>query len=246
VCTVTILPETVLAATAAGAARRLRLRVASNRDELLTRAAALPPSTFRIGTRRAVMPRDPDSGGTWIGANDAGIVCALLNVYDGAPAATADLSRGTIIPPLLGCDGLDSALARARTLPIDRYRPFRLLIVEPGRLIECWPDDGGLGFRVENLREAAMRTSSGLGDGLVAGPRGDLFRSFFSHASDPVAAEDLFHLHQWRGREAISVRMRRPDARTVSHTVVEISEQSVSLVYRPANAPDRVLVTMAA
>jgi uncharacterized protein with NRDE domain len=194
----------------------------------------------------AIMPVDQESGGTWIGANDAGLVCTLLNVYDGSPAPAAQLSRGAIIPSLLACGDLDSALAHAHSLPVERYRPFRLLVVNGHEMLECWQSSGLLEHRHEVLHEAIMRTSSGLGDAVVAAPRAALFRMFLENASDPVAAEDLFHLHQWRGREAVSVRMRRPDARTVSHTVVEVRDRSVSLVYRPADAPDRVLVTVAA
>jgi len=245
-CTVTILPDVILSAAPSGGNDRLHLRVGFNRDELVTRAPALPPATWTVGTRRAVMPIDPDSGGTWIGANDAGLVCALLNVNDGTPASTAPLSRGSIIPSLLGCDDGVAAFARARALPPERYHPFRLLIVDGHELIECWTEGGRLEHRDEPLRVAVMRTSSALGDTVVAGPRAALFRTFLDNASDPVAATDLFHLHQWRGREAVSVRMRRPDARTVSYTFVEVRDRSVSLVYRPADAPDRVLVTVAA
>ena len=91
-----------------------------------------------------------------------------------------------------------------------------------------------------------MRTSSALGDDLVTGPRTALFERLLSTASDPIAADDLFHLHQWRGREELSVRMRRGDARTVSHTVVEISERAIRLVYRQADAPDGIVVSLAA
>jgi hypothetical protein len=68
----------------------------------------------------------------------------------------------------------------------------------------------------------------------------------FGNASDPVAAQDLFHMHQWPGREAISVRMLRADAQTVSHTIVEVRDRSVRVTYRQAAAAESVAVTMAA
>jgi len=55
------------------------LRLACNRDELRTRAIALPPTIQTFGERRAILPTDPDSGGTWIAVNDAGVVFTLLN-----------------------------------------------------------------------------------------------------------------------------------------------------------------------
>jgi len=245
-CTVTVLPEAVLAAARLGSSDRLRLRVACNRDELLTRAAARPPAMFGVGNAWAVMPIDPDSGGTWIGANDAGLVCVLLNASGAVPVPAAALSRGTIIPPLLGCRDLDAVLTEAKRLSIERYRPFRLLVIYRRELMECWPANERLELRREPLREAIMRSSSALGDAVAAGPRSELFRTMFGHASNPVAAQDLFHVHQWRGREAISVRMHRADAKTVSHTVVEVGDRSVRVTYRQASAAERVAVTMAA
>jgi hypothetical protein len=192
------------------------------------------------------MPIDPEGGGTWIGANDAGLVCVLLNASGTASVPAAALSRGTIIPPLLGCRGLEAVLMEARRLSPERYRPFRLLVADRREFMECWTANGRLELRREPLREAIMRSSSALGDAVVAGPRSELFRTMFGTASDPVAAQDLFHVHQWRGREAISVRMHRADAQTVSHTVVEVRKRSVSVTYRQAAAAESVAVTMAA
>jgi uncharacterized protein with NRDE domain len=192
------------------------------------------------------MPADPDSGGTWIGANDAGIVCVLLNVYAGSRKVVGLRSRGTLIPPLLGCDCVDDVLERVLELAASEYAPFRLLALDQGTLVECWNQDHAIRYRRESLRTAVMRTSSGLGDDLVTGPRTALFERLLSTASDPIAADDLFHLHQWRGREEVSVRMRRGDARTVSYTVVEVREEAIRLVYRQADEPDAISVSLAA
>ena len=245
-CTVTILPEPLVAPGNVGADDPLRWRVACNRDELRSRPAALPPAITRAGSRLAIMPVDPASGGTWIGVNDAGLVCSLLNVCAGQPVAPAPLSRGTIIPPLLRYADVDSALMWAARLPPDQYQPFRLLISDGHELVECCSDGRTLRHRRRLLTNAVIRTSSGLGDRLVTRPRAALFRKFLAATSDKVAAEDLFHLHQWRGREEISVRMRRADARTVSHTVIEVRERTVRLVYRPADAFQGVSIAVAA
>ncbi|MEX0774229.1 MAG: hypothetical protein WD042_00805 [Phycisphaeraceae bacterium] len=54
--------------------------MAFNRDELRTRGVALPPVIRDIGGRRVIMPVDPDSAGTWLAVNDAGVILGLLNV----------------------------------------------------------------------------------------------------------------------------------------------------------------------
>jgi len=244
-CTVTILPESLVSAAQAGGEDPLRWRLVCNRDELTTRPAALPPVMTRVGSRLAIMPVDPESSGTWIGVNDAGLACSLLNVNNGV-TTRAPVSRGTIIPTLLRYPDVDSALMWASQLEPSRYQPFRLLIADGCELIECWSDGRVLRHRRRPLHDAVIRTSSGLGDRLVARPRAALFRKFLAATSNKVAAEDLFHLHQWRGREEVSVRMRRADARTVSHTVIEVHERTVSLAYRPAEAAESVSITVAA
>jgi hypothetical protein len=256
-CTVTILPELLLTSAAERGDDPLRWRVACNRDESTTRQAALLPTITRIGSRFAIMPIDPVSGGTWIGVNDTGLVCSILNVTntrglttrphgDQSKAVRESLSRGTIIPPLLGCADIDSALISLRQLDADRYLPFRLLLMDSRELVECCSTGAIIADRRYSVRDAVMRASSALGDSVVAGPRAALFRRFFANARDPIAAQDLFHLHQWRGREEVSVRMRRADARTVSHTVIEVRERTMRLAYRPAEAPESVSIALAA
>ncbi len=243
-CTVTVLPRTLLASDAADDA--LLLRVVCNRDELLTRAPALPPTLWAAGPRRALMPIDPDSGGTWIAANDAGLVFVLLNASGEARARAGVVSRGTIIPTLIGCDTVSRALAQAHLIPADRFAPFRLLIIDRHEVADCRPDGDCIRHRRSDLRRAMLRTSSGLGDALVTGPRRALFQRTVTAARDARAAQDRYHVHQWPGREAISVNMRRPDAATVSRTVVEVRDGSVRMSYQAIEWPHAVAVQVAA
>jgi hypothetical protein len=239
-CTVTILPRGHLASAVRGS-DPLRLRVACNRDERLSRAMALVPSVHEIGERRVVMPVDPDSGGTWIAASDAGLVFALLNANAGATPPDG-LSRGDVIPRLLPATTVSEALALALDARLERHRPFRLLVMDPYQLVECWPDGGRLRHRRAYLHGAVMRTSSSLGDAVVDGPRRTLFRRFFTNPGRAVAAQDAFHDHSWPGREAVSVRMRRDDARTVSQSVVELSSAFATMSYRAVGRRERARV----
>ena len=91
-----------------------------------------------------------------------------------------------------------------------------------------------------------MRTSSGLGDAIVAGPRRTLFRRVFDAPIDPKCTQDLFHQHRWPGREAISVNMDRAGARTVSHTVIEIGLETIAVSYRASDAAQPTVVQVAA
>jgi hypothetical protein len=234
-CTVTAVPtqETV--------------RLACNRDELRCRPVALPPRIEQFGQRRAVLPVDPTSGGTWVAVNDAGLALALLNVNSRNGAAApqaAPLSRGKIIPALLHDDTPLSAACSALDLDPARYAPFRLVLVNRHEAAEVHSD--GARIRLvwrRGLTSPQFFTSSGLGDQAVEGPRRQLFGEFFDQPGDRRAQQDAFHRHRWPDRPHLSVCMDRQDARTVSHTVVSLAPDRVTLSYHP-DAPDRPAKTV--
>jgi Transport and Golgi organisation 2 len=237
VCTVTVVPW------------RGRVRLAANRDERRSRPAALPPEVRSFGERRAVLPVDPVGGGTWVAVNDAGLAMALLNVSAGwavAETAAPTKSRGAIIPALLCWDTLSRATERALRLDAAEYAPFRLVLVDRTEFVEIRSDRKRL-RPVSQGALAAPRlfTSSGLGDRLVQGPRAGLFTRFFGPSADWVAAQDAYHRHRWPDRGHLSVCMHRADACTVSHTVVTLGPDRVSLVYSagPPDDPLEVFVT---
>lgn len=228
-CTVTVVP------TAEGA------RVACNRDELFSRPTALPPRIKQFGERRALLPVDPTSGGTWIAVNDAGLAMSLLNVngYGGRTTVAAPISRGVIIPSLLHCDSPLAAAFTAVAFDPKQYAPFRLILLNRSEGVEVHSD--GVHIRLSwrvGLTSPKLFTSSGLGDLFVEGPRSRLFNEFFDAEGDLGAQQDAFHRHRWEDRPHLSVCMDRMDAQTVSHTVVSISHDWVTLRYHPA-APDR-------
>jgi hypothetical protein len=214
-------------------------RFACNRDELRTRRPARPPVERRFGPRTGLHPVDADAGGTWIGANDAGLVLSLLNLNPPAPPALAGplASRGAIIPSLLHHDSVEAALADAVRIDPAGQKPFRLVLADRRERALVRGD----GCRVEILERTDhagpfMVTSSGLGDHLVESPRRQLFdRMLADPAIDPEslpAAQDAFHRSHWPDRGHLSVSMVRPDAWTLSHTLVTVTPAGVSMAYR--------------
>jgi len=206
------------------------VRLAFNRDELRGRPPGLPPSRRRFGPRQAIMPIDPVSGGTWIAMNDAGLAMAVMNVYpvpriDEAdePAAARRNSRGAIIPSLLHCATIHAAAKTACRLEVSRYPLFRLLLVDRTACLEVLSD--GRQARVRDhgcIDRPLFFTSSGLGDQVVDPPRRALFEASFVAGRDLVGEQDAFHRHVWPDQTRLSVCMSRDEARTVSHTVIEL------------------------
>jgi hypothetical protein len=178
------------------------------------------------------MPLDPESGGTWIAVNDSGLAFVLLNRMSTEPSGSDGLSRGGLIPRIAPAHSLSEALSRLLDAGAERYRPFRLLLLDASQLVECWMEGGRLRHRRAYLQGPFMRTSSSLGDAMVDAPRRTLFRRFFRDAAHAAVAQDAFHDHQWTGREHVSIRMQRADALTVSRTTLELSRGFATMMYR--------------
>jgi hypothetical protein len=222
-CTVSIVPV-------AGA-----VRLVCNRDERVTRPAALPPEIRAAGAGLGVWPLDPLSGGTWIGASDAGLVACILNrASDRAPRRRSWVrSRGTIIPDLLQARGMSEALAVAATIHPTSFEPFTLLLVCQGMVARFTNTSERIVGRVNSLARPALFTSSSLGDHLVVGRRRRLFRRMVVRTANPLDGQAAFHDHCWPDHPEISVRMRREGVATVSRTIVDIDAASIRIRYRP-------------
>jgi uncharacterized protein with NRDE domain len=223
-CTVTLVP------TDGG------VRLACNRDEQRSRPAATPPVIRRFALRLAVLPLDPQSGGTWVAANDAGLVMAVLNVNVGAGPSlrkTGIHSRGSLIPQLLANDSLRAAVEQAAALKAANYAPFRLIFADPNEWAEVHSDARQIRQSTPaELTAPLLFTSSGMGDHVVEELRRRLFEELFARPSDPTALQNLFHWHRWPDRPHLSVNMSRDDACTVSRTIVTLDGGRVSLTYQ--------------
>lgn len=243
-CTVTIVPL----------GPRPGFRLACNRDESRLRPAAGAPRRIAGGERAALAPRDPQGGGTWIAVNDAGVAMALLNRNHarspgraGASASVASAgrvatpgrsSRGGVIPAILRSATAVDAVRRARRLDLSPYAPFRLVLADGRAVADLTWDSPGLKVRRRSWRRRPLLfTSSGLGDARVGPPRRALFRRLLTGSNDLPGRQDRFHRHAWPDRPHLSVCMRRPDARTVSHSVIEVGPARARFLYYP-DAPD--------
>lgn len=248
-CTVTIITSPL---DGPGGCQR-GIRMVCNRDESRLRPAARPPRLRKFGNRSASLPVDPLSGGTWIAANDAGLVFALLNVNArsrrGARCGkrpdpvTPRTSRGRMIPRLLGEADLRQALALFTSMDLRQFEPFRLVMADRYHLVEClWADGRPQVMEARAIDRPFCFTSSGLGDEVVAVPRRRLFAACFSAGRPWRDCQDSFHSHSWPGQENISVWMTRADALTVSRTQVDLCSERVAMHYYARVSDCAVLV----
>jgi len=238
-CTITVVPLIDDCGRPGG------LRLACNRDEKRSRPAALPPVVRRFGQRTALLPIDPVSDGTWIGVNNAGLAATLLNVnlgvaerFEGEVTSSPRASRGAIVPRVLSASKVTEVMETVRSLDPCSFPPFRLVLVDDRSVAQVRSD--GVAATVESCElsnSPLLFTSSGLGDELVEKPRRELFEEMFGDPSDALARQMSFHRHRWPDRPHLSVSMSRPDARTVSFTMIDLRPDCVTLSYLP-HSPD--------
>jgi Transport and Golgi organisation 2 len=105
--------------------------IGANRDERLDRAWD-PPAAWWPDRPGVVGGRDRDAGGTWMAANDAGVVATVLNRPGSLGPAPGKRSRGEL--PLLALEHAtaEAAAAAIAALPAAEWRPFNMVLADSG------------------------------------------------------------------------------------------------------------------
>lgn len=211
------------------------MRLFCNRDERRTRLPASPPQIHDLSRQRALFPRDPQGGGTWIGVNDAGVVVALLNRRPAIATGggLSQQSRGLIVLELLRSASLDQAVSAATAVDTELFEPFCAVMLQGQQLaVATSSGTGPVDCCQRSLDAPELFTSSSLGDNVAGPPRQRLFeRLVLRGPAGWLAGQTRFHDHQWPHRPEISVRMERADALTVSRTQIEATRHTRRLLY---------------
>ena len=206
-----------------------------NRDEQRTRPPALPPRLETVEGVRAVLPRDGQEHGTWIGANEHGLVVCLLNLYEADYAPTVPRSRGHLVHELVSSTDLGELERRVEAHDLVAYRGFTLLGFDVAddasacaRVAIRWDGDSASSVRDASL--APPLISSGFD---LPGVRASRLETWSTMVGDAPSVDALERFHASRGRAdgAYDVAMSRADACTVSYTRVRVTADSVSMRY---------------
>ncbi len=221
-----------------------------NRDEKRARGVASPPTLHSQDGVRFLTPTDPDGGGSWVTTNEYGVtVCLLnnyLNNYGAAATPFADLeSRGKLPLALADRGTIDAISLRLESIELERFAPFRLLALEPGKPPWACLWDGRRRTVERDARLLMPLTSSSYETAEVEGARRARFRARPDGRFTLEELEELHRSHGGRSR-AHSVCMHRPDAQTVSWSRVVVGRESTAFAYRPGapceQRPIRTLV----
>jgi hypothetical protein len=220
-CTVSIIP------------RQRGYLLAMNRDEKLTRVAALPPKVVSVAGRKVVFPSEP-GGGTWIALHDCGVAFALINWYS-VPARVGrnPVSRGVVVNAVNAANSPGEAAEALARLPLRQINPFRLIgvFLQTREIFEWRWNLNELECR-KQLWRARQFISSGFDE-----PRAQRLR----HRTFLMAQRQrssgrldwLRRLHRSHRPQCgpFAICMHRPDAATVSYTEVAVGPRAGVLRY---------------
>jgi len=214
--------------------------VGANREERYDRPGT--PPQILDGPARAVAGIDPQSGGTWLGVNEHGVLAAVTNRLRAAVPADPR-SRGLLVRDLLGCRsaaaGVDLA---ARELSSGRYAGCNILVVDRERAVvlhsgdwlRVWPLPPG-------LHVLTNRDLNDASDPRLVRALERLGQRDYGHSGECLAAlGELCALPG--GEDGPPICLHGHEKGTVSSTLVALRSALPRSIYRHAQGPpDQVL-----
>ncbi|MEP6669039.1 MAG: NRDE family protein [Chthoniobacter sp.] len=204
-----------------------------NRDESLLRPLARPPVVTNRGSRLALFPSEA-TGGSWVGANDAGLCVALINWYAVARApGSGRVSRGIIVPAVLAAANLPQAKEIITALPKQDMSPFRLLVFAPHERIarEFRWNQRAL-EELPHAWEPRHWFSSGCDEPHAQRERGRVAREAWRESpAGRLPWLRRLHASHEPARGPFCFCMHRKDAATVSYTEVVVTRRTATMRY---------------
>ncbi|MBL4851378.1 MAG: NRDE family protein [Gammaproteobacteria bacterium] len=216
------------------------LIVTSNRDELRTRneAGLRQKSTVgRAETTQCIYPVDAQAQGTWVGANDYGIVASLLNMYEADYQADPALtkSRGLIIPRLLEFRRLrDVRKWLTQSLEPRLYNAFVLLVMDKNDLYRYRWDGLSLNEECVQFSHYFLESSSSVDLAATVMYRQNQFKDWqiTDNCSHNRAQSILrFHCKHDEDNASKSICVAREQSHTKSVSQIQISNSHVDFRY---------------
>lgn len=210
-----------------------------NRDEKLTRSAALAPTVIRRGGVKYVAPVDAEFGGTWLSVNEFGVSVCLLNGRAEARTIPAVRSRGLLLRELAWASTAGKCVLWLKQLDLNPFAPFVLLILEPGQpaAVAEWRNEV---LSVDPAGDTRMPLTSSSYD--PDGVRRFRLDEFARRAESASCVDSTllyeFHSSHLAAADAYSPCMHRDDAETVSFSWVTVTRDEIRFLYSPA-APCR-------
>ncbi|MFT5083287.1 MAG: hypothetical protein ACI9Y1_001328 [Lentisphaeria bacterium] len=210
-----------------------------NRDEQKTRPKARIPALIPFACTQAIMPVDPQGGGTWCAVNSKGFTYALLNYYQGRLPKGKLTSRGQIVARCAEFASINEAKSYVRSLNHAKYAPFSLLLFSPlGGASDSVDMLRWTGQRFEETQQCSPLVSSAINYENVLATRLSVYREYLSASASSAQSCSLgtechrrIHASHDPNASSISICMHREDAQTVSFSQISVLSSEISYFY---------------
>ena len=103
--------------------------IGANRDEMSNRNS-LPPARHWIDRPHIFAGKDLEAGGTWLGINDYGVVCGIMNRINTLGSDPNKRSRGELVLDALDHADANDSLNAIVEIEKSSYRGFNMLIAD--------------------------------------------------------------------------------------------------------------------
>lgn len=215
--------------------------VVFSRDEQHSRALALPPRLVPGFDAPVLAPFDPAGGGTWIMVNAHGLAVCVLNQYDAAVSTNVptlekpEVSRGHLPLALARFSAVTDCASPLRiALASAAFKPCFIYAFDAAGRNAAWRSDGQT-LEARRIPQFGMASTSSVDTARIVAQREERFRAFAAMFDDGLDGRALRHFHEAAESpsDAISVRMSRADARTVSLTRLSVRRESITMEYAP-------------
>ncbi len=199
-----------------------------NRDEKVTRSVAQPPTIHEQDGISFLAPVDPEGGGTWMLANQRGLLVCLLNRWhEEDQVKTPTKSRGRLVMEMGALENVPAVEERLRREFLREVRPFTMVGFDQVGERE-WTWDGR---KLQVGRPEIPVCSSSFQFEEVASARRRRFEELRCAQGGRQRLLESFHADTDGGPSAFTVRMRRSDAQTMSRSRVQVDRDRVSWIY---------------
>jgi uncharacterized protein with NRDE domain len=207
----------------------------SNRDEAPNRNA-LPPDFYTINATNMLMPKDEESGGSWIGASNKNRIVCLLNggfkLHNRKPNYRQ--SRGLVVTNLLSADNIESAV---KAYDFNNIEPFTIVIADWNSKLKFYElvwDEAQIHFKQLPL-ETKIWSSSTLYSEEKKQIRQHWFSDFVSKNKLSSVSLLKFHKTAGKGNTDYGVVMNRGFVKTTSITQIEKTGDTIEMKFLNLN-----------
>ncbi|MDE0825866.1 MAG: NRDE family protein [Akkermansiaceae bacterium] len=198
-----------------------RFEVFFSRDEKKTRSRAVEPRRCEVEGVRYLSPQDPDAGGTWMVANEQGVVVCLLNRWhDRIDVPEPVRSRGLLVEAMAGMENVPAVEEQLRSEDLTHVQPLTLVVFD--RVGERGFDWNGR--ELKQVKMSMPMCSSSFHFDQVELARKNRFEELFGRVHWEGRDLEKFHADTEGGASAYTIRMCRPDAQTMSRSRVRVEQ----------------------